>query len=278
MAKKPPAHTGGWGGLGNKQFPGGTRGGGGGGGSGQHHKRAQHHKHTGGFGGLGNTKFPKGKAAKKPPVKPGGVVKRAKHHPKRHLAGPALGGWWITGGNDTADNCAAVAVANSLLLSSGLRVSDGELLRLHDRAGPLSIPEALEALAQARRAPAAEPLRACGLVGAGHPSLSVHEVTGRAAEEALTVAAGQQASHAALAGPVGAHLGLAFAHALILGVETPHGPHAALIIGDALVTWGGVMDWPDDWLLDEAWSVTWCSRTRPRSARPSPRSPSTTAR
>jgi hypothetical protein len=231
MAKKPPAHTGGWGGLGNKQFPGGTRGGGGGGGSGQHHKRAHHHKHTGGWGGLGNTKFPKGKAAKKPPVKPGGVVKRAKHHPKRHLAGPALDGWWINGGNDVTDNCAAVAVANSLLLSSGLRISDAELLRLHDRAGPLSIPEALAAFREVSPcAPAAGDVARSTLCGSAR-------MTG-------------------YPGGGGGQI-LAPGYLLLAGLATPHGPHAALVLGDSLVTWGGVTDWPDDWLLDEAWSVTW---------------------
>jgi hypothetical protein len=149
MARKPPAHTGGFGGFGNMTFPGGS-GGGGGGGSGQHHKRAHHHKHTGGFGGWGNTKFPGGgKGGKKPPQKPGKTVKRAGHHPKRHLAGPSLAGWWITGGNDVADNCAAVAVANSLLAATGRRIPDADLLRLHDRAGPLSIAEALAALGAA---------------------------------------------------------------------------------------------------------------------------------
>ena len=68
--------------------------------------------------------------------------KKAKKHPKRKLAGTPLGGGWILGGNDAADNCAAVAVANALLLT-GRRVPDAELLRIHDRAGPLSIAEAL---------------------------------------------------------------------------------------------------------------------------------------
>jgi hypothetical protein len=223
MAKKPPAHTGGFGGWGNTKFPGGKQGGGGG--SGQQHKRAHHHKHTGGFGGLGNTKFPggkSGKGGKKPPVKPGGTIKRARKHPKRHLAGPALDGWWITGGNDVADNCAAVAVANSLLLATGCRVADGELLRLHDRAGPLSIPEALAA---------ASIWPGCSLLDA----LTCENVI-RDSRNCRSAA-----------WPTGTLLGLA----------TPHGPHAALLLGDALVTWGGVTDWPDDWLLEEAWEVRW---------------------
>ena len=71
--------------------------------------------------------------------------KKAKKHPKRKLAGTPLAGGWILGGNDAADNCAAVAVANALLAMSGRRVPDAELLELHDRAGPLSIFEALRA-------------------------------------------------------------------------------------------------------------------------------------
>ena len=70
---------------------------------------------------------------------------KAKAHPKRKLAGTPLAGAWILGGNDVADNCAAVAVANALLMT-GLRVPDAELARLHARAGPLSIAEALDAL------------------------------------------------------------------------------------------------------------------------------------
>lgn len=138
---------------------------------------------------------------RKQAIQPGGTMKRAKRHPKRHLAGPSRNGWWITGGNDIADNCAAVAVANSLLLSSGLRVSDGELLRLHDRAGALSVPEALAALGA----------RAFGEAPCG----------------------------------------------LVAGLATPYGPHAALVLGDALVSWGGLIPWPDDWLLEELWAVTW---------------------
>jgi hypothetical protein len=148
----------------------------------------------------------------KPPAIPQGK------HKKRHLAGTALGGWWITGGNDVADNCAAVAVANSLLLATGYRTGDGELLRLHDRAGPLSIPEALAAF---REVMPCAPVPA-ELAVPGNPGL---RVTGVAS--------------------------------LLAGLATPHGPHAALLLGDGLVTWGGVMDWPDDWLLEETWEVTW---------------------
>jgi hypothetical protein len=159
-------------------------------------------------------------------------AKRAKKH---GLAGPGSGGWWILGGNDTADNCAAVAVANSLLLSSGLRVSDAELLRLHDRAGPLSIPEAIAALAVP-----------------GFPVCSPWPADQRSDGGGF----GEFATRA-IRGVVPAPGDLTGRLPLVIGVATPHGPHAALLLGDGLVTWGGLIPWPDDWLLDEAWAVTW---------------------
>ena len=140
--------------------------------------------------------------------------KKAKKHPKRKLAGTPLPGGWILGGNDVADNCAAVAVANALLLT-GLRVPDAELLRIHDRAGPLSIFEALRA--------------ACGQFGAGSDGFA--ELQPQPGD--------------AVPWPV------------VAGLATPHGPHAALLLGGALVTWGGEMTLPDDWDVEEAWAVTW---------------------
>jgi len=44
---------------------------------------------------------------------------------------------------------------------------------------------------------------------------------------------------------------------VVAGLATPHGPHAALLLGDALVTWGGEMALPDDWDVEECWAVTW---------------------
>ena len=85
---------------------------------------------------------------------------------------------------------------------------DAELLKLHDRAGPLSIPEALSALA------------------AGFTEL-------------------QPQPGDAVPWPV------------VAGLATPHGPHAALLLGGALVTWGGEMALPDDWDIEECWAVTW---------------------
>jgi hypothetical protein len=255
MARKPrkprkpaPHHTGGFGGWGNTKFPGGSSGGGGGGGGKGKPPRRAHHHHTGGFGGLGNTKFPR----------------RPKRHPKRHLAGPALGGEWITGGNDAADNCAAVAVANSLLLATGLRVSDGELLRLHDRAGPLSIPEALAAAREVHERDVRHVRRRPGPGVQHHPELDAFHLGQLEHLDHVAVALLDRHIPAAVLGRNGhgGHVGgrdpaLVFVHPLIVGLDTPHGPHAALLLGAGLVTWGGLMDWPDDWLLEELWEVTW---------------------
>ena len=50
------------------------------------------------------------------------------------LARPSVPGEWILGGNDRYLTCAATAVANSLLLATGKRVSDEDVLGLHEAA------------------------------------------------------------------------------------------------------------------------------------------------
>lgn len=47
------------------------------------------------------------------------------------LTRPGSGGAWILGGNDEYLTCAAAAVANSLLLATGTRLSDEDVLDLH---------------------------------------------------------------------------------------------------------------------------------------------------
>jgi hypothetical protein len=47
------------------------------------------------------------------------------------LARAGAGGAWVLGGNDQYLTCAATAVANSLLLATGQRLSDDEVLSLH---------------------------------------------------------------------------------------------------------------------------------------------------
>ena len=179
----------------------------------QHHKHPHHHHHKGGGGpmtpggGPPLSKAGGGWRGKSPPHHPKARHHHhAKKHPKRTLAGTPLGDAWILGGNDAAGNCALVAVANGLLAATGERVSDGELLRIHDRAGPLSIPEALQAL------------------GLKFPELQP---------------------------------GGTVPWPVVAGLVTPHGPHAALLLGGDLVTWGGLLALPDDWDIDEMWAVTW---------------------
>jgi len=208
MAKKPSPQTPGGKGKGGGGPPLSKAGGGWVGHAPAHHHPHHHHHHKpgggpmtpGGPGGPPLAKAGGGWVGKAP------QHKKAKKHPKRKLAGTPLDGGWILGGNDTADNCAAVAVANALLELTGHRMSDAELLGLHDRAGPLSIAEALDAL------------------GAMYTE---------------------------------AQPGDAVPWPVVAGLATPHGPHAGLLLGDALVTWGGVLELPGDWLLEECWAVTW---------------------
>lgn len=68
------------------------------------------------------------------------------------LARPGTGAAWVLGGNDRYQTCAAAAVANSLLLATGQRLSDEEVLGLHVAAAghldaPASVLGVLEAAA-----------------------------------------------------------------------------------------------------------------------------------
>lgn len=57
------------------------------------------------------------------------------------LARPGTGAAWVLGGNDRYQTCAAAAVANSLLLATGQRLSDEDVLGLHvAAAGSLGAP------------------------------------------------------------------------------------------------------------------------------------------
>ena len=80
------------------------------------------------------------------------------------LARPGTGAAWVLGGNDRYQTCAAAAVANSLLLATGQRLSDEDVLGLHVAAAgsldePASVLGVLEALSGA----------AAGLVSTLHP-------------------------------------------------------------------------------------------------------------
>jgi len=61
------------------------------------------------------------------------------------LARPGSGPW-ILGGNDEFDSCVATAFANSLLLATGRRATEDDVLELFDITGLGTILEGLEAL------------------------------------------------------------------------------------------------------------------------------------
>jgi hypothetical protein len=66
------------------------------------------------------------------------------------LARPTVPGGWVLGGNDRYATCAAAAVANSLLLATGIRAGDEDVLALHVAAAghpgtPASVLGVLEA-------------------------------------------------------------------------------------------------------------------------------------
>jgi hypothetical protein len=69
------------------------------------------------------------------------------------LARPGGGGAWILGGNDRYATCAAAALANSLLMATGRRVADEDVLALHAAAAghpdtPASVLSVLETASQ----------------------------------------------------------------------------------------------------------------------------------
>lgn len=70
-------------------------------------------------------------------------VKKAHKKVKRGFAGPGAGPWLLAG-NDVLDTCAVAAVANSLLLATGIRPADAELAHL---PAATSIEELLECVA-----------------------------------------------------------------------------------------------------------------------------------
>lgn len=81
--------------------------------------------------------------------------KKPKPKPKRGAAGltmsPADGALWLTGGNDEYPSCVATAIGNSLLAVTGIRVTDEDVLALHQWAGSgdgVSIADTLAKLAK----------------------------------------------------------------------------------------------------------------------------------
>jgi len=137
------------------------------------------------------------------------------------LARPGGGGAWIPGGNDLYPTCAAAAVANSLLLATGKRVGDDDVLGLH-----LAAAESLEAEASV---------------------LAVLE----AAQESGHVQAFR--SNLEFGGPQ-------FKVPSILEIALPGGIHAVLLADGFAITWGRAVPVTPAFLEQRviaAWTVKW---------------------
>jgi hypothetical protein len=161
------------------------------------------------------------------------------------LAGPAAAGEWILGGNDRYADCAATAVANSLLACTGLRASDEDVLRLHMAAA--GDPDAGASIAGILRATAD-----LGLAGTGPASCELLD-------------AGEP-----LAGD-GLILDLDLAETQLLedawdwDPDPGWGMHAAVLFGGSLITWGGAVPVTAGFLelqVAAAWRVTWEAPSR----------------
>jgi hypothetical protein len=158
------------------------------------------------------------------------------------LARPGSGGQWVLGGNDRYLTCAAAAVANSLLLATGQRLSDEEVLGLHVAAAgsaqaPASVLGVLEA-AQER--------------GFGGARPAAREQPVRSLAKAASLPEPTDAGRP---------------RTLILELALPGGIHAVLLADGFAVTWGDEVPVSAAFLARRtvaAWTVTWEKRTRGR--------------
>ena len=153
----------------------------------------------------------KAKAAAKSGKKP---VKKAV---KRTLAGDLGGGLWLGGGNDWLPTCAATAIANHLLASTGVEASLWDILCLHLAAG--------------------------GDLEEGGPDLAALLELCRDDGFAGTRLAGFWR-----AGDYGP--------GLIAGLAYPDGAHAVLTTAAGIITWGEEQPIGDG-IPDEAWALSW---------------------
>jgi hypothetical protein len=165
------------------------------------------------------------------------------------LARAGDGGEWVLGGNDRWDSCAAVAVANSLLLATGQRLSDDEVLGLHVAAGGdgesgASVLAALEAAGSS-----------CG--AAARPS------GGGRSPAALLRSFGLAARHRA-AVPLIVELALQQSQrdqsTWDYEPSPPWGTHAVLLADGFAVTWGRAVPVTPAFLEHQvvaAWRITW---------------------
>ena len=154
----------------------------------------------------------KAKAAARSGKKP---VKKAV---KRTLAGDLRpGGLWLGGGNDWLPTCAATAIANHLLASTGVEASLWDILCLHLAAG--------------------------GDLEEGGPDL--------AALLELCRDDGIAGTHL-----TGFWRADDYEPGLIAGLAYPDGAHAVLTTATGIITWGEEQPIRDG-LLDEAWALSW---------------------
>ena len=156
------------------------------------------------------------------------------------LAGPELAGAWILGGNDRYADCAAAAVANSLLACTGVITAGRDVLRLHlaaagDPGEGASIEDILRAAA------------VTGLAGAGPASWDLLDEDEPAAGDGLILdldlGEAQMSQDAWDCDP-----------------DPGWGTHAAVLAGDSVVTWGGLIPVTAEFLeyqVAAAWRVNW---------------------
>jgi hypothetical protein len=155
------------------------------------------------------------------------------------LASAPVPGGWILGGNDRYTDCGAVALANSLLGSTGVRAGDADILRLHLAASDgLCAGASIDGILRA----AAD----LGLAGSGPAACEMLD-DGEPLEDGLI-------------------LDLDLAEAQLLQdawdwhPAPDWGTHAAVLAGDCVITWGGLIPVTPEFLefqVAAAWRVIW---------------------
>ena len=158
-------------------------------------------------------------AARRQGKPPAPLKKRAAVMPEEML----LPGYtWALGCNDLYPTCAAAAVANHLYARTGLRMSENQVLWLHQAAGGDESGAGIEAVLEYLSA------LDYGRAADGRPFvLSSFTRT----DEDVIVAG------------------------LVAGLSTPHGSHAVLTHPEGMVSWGRVMPW--EGTAEEAWALEW---------------------
>lgn len=165
------------------------------------------------------------------------------------LARAGGGGTWVLGGNDRYQTCAAAAVANSLLLATGERVSDEDVLVLHVAAAgsPDAGASVLGVLEAAQR---------YGLAGVTPAALSPV----RAALTCCTFSTDPRADRSGRRRYYGTVQAPQPLPSVILELALPGGIHAVLLGDGFAVTWGQAIPVTPAFLEHQAvaaWALTW---------------------